>query len=211
MSQKQILEVREISKYDRKGETPSYLYEKISFTLQKGEVISIIHKAEEIRAIFIESLIGLQDVDRGLIYFLGKNLAEILGNERDNLYKDKIKYIKRINNLFDFLTVNEHIELVQKQNFEIDLSELFPEIEGLRRVGINSLSPLDYQILNLYITLMFDPVLIVMNDPGIYLKNDEQDHLFKKIKKISKSTGISFILSTPDTTGLSIFNKTIKI
>ncbi len=154
-----MIEIKELEKSFGKFE----VLKNISFNVESGKVTAIVGPNGSGKTTIIKSILGLVKPNRGDILINNKS---ILG---EHLYRKEIGYMPQAASFPDNLTVREVIKMIcDLRNLDIepnpkliDALNLSPEMNK----QIKNLSGGNKQKVSAVISLMFNPSLIILDEP----------------------------------------------
>lgn len=110
----------------------------ISFSINKGECISIIGESGIGKSVLLKSIIKLIDIDRGSIFIDGEDISLIKFKELQKL-RSKFGMVFQFGALFDSMTVEENIGLALQKLSNSDKLEIDNKIrESLEQVNMEN-------------------------------------------------------------------------
>lgn len=194
-----------------------------SVTCNKGECIALIGPNGSGKTTFIKTILGMVVCDSGFVTVNGFNI------KNDWQYRSKIGYMPQTGKYPENMTIGQVLEMMQdirgqKNNNELDedLIERF-EIKSLLNKRMRTLSGGTRQKISAALAFMFNPELLILDEPTAGLDPLSSEILKEKIieeKKKGKLILItSHILSELDDLvtqviymqeGCLCFHKTIK-
>ena len=108
----------------------------ISFSIEKGECISIIGESGIGKSVLLKSIIKLMDIDAGLISIDGEDISSINFKNLQKL-RSKFGMVFQFGALFDSMTVRENIGLALQKLTNSDKLEMDRKIiESLEQVNM---------------------------------------------------------------------------
>ena len=114
-----MIEVKNISKsFDNKT-----VLKDITFTINKGECVSIIGQSGIGKSVLLKSIIGLLEIDSGSITVDNINLNSISFQSLQDL-RSKFGMVFQFGALFDSMTVKENIGLALQRRMKVDKLEI---------------------------------------------------------------------------------------
>lgn len=170
-----------------------HVLKNISLTVQPGKITAIVGPNGSGKTTIIKSILGLVRPDKGDILIDGKS---VLG---EFLYRKKIGYMPQIASFPENLTVQEVIKMISDLRNEpidiesklIELINLIPEMNK----QIRTLSGGNKQKLSAYIALIFNPSIIILDEPTAGLDPVASSNLKQKILE-ERSNGKTIILTS---------------
>lgn len=209
-----ILEVKNITKKYRNSDSVRTVFEKISFNVNNRDLLGIIGKSGSGKTLMVQIILGFENLDSGQINISGKSISEMSKKDFDLLRKDKIALVLRQENLFDFLTVNENINLqFNNKKDKLRYNEVLSiiEIDSILERRVETLNWLEYQKASLAIALLKSPILIIFDEPTGNMTKQESDEFIKILKDINKKTGVAMVVFTHDPAVAVSLNKVVRI
>jgi simple sugar transport system ATP-binding protein len=197
MSDDAILKVENVSKHFS-GVTA---LEKVSFSLEKGEVLCLVGENGSGKSTMIKIISGIYTPDSGCIYLNRKPYKKITPIQSIN---EGVQVIYQDFSLFPNLTVAENLainEQLSSKKAIVNWKEIFQiASEGLAEINISipldmiveNLPTSDRQLIALTKALLAKARLIIMDEPTTALTQKEIQSLFHVINDLKKQ-GISII------------------
>jgi len=145
-----------------------YALKDINMEIEKGKITSLIGPNASGKTTLIKSILGL------VIPTNGKILVSDIDIFKDYRYRKNIGYTSQLANFPDNLTVNEFFNMMQDIRGKNagkklkDLIEIF-ELESQLNKKIKSLSGGTKQKVNIILALMFDPEILIFDEPTVGL------------------------------------------
>jgi Cu-processing system ATP-binding protein len=170
-----------------------HVLKNISLAVQPGKITAIVGPNGSGKTTIIKSILGLVKPDSGDIAINNKS---IIG---EYLYRKNIGYMPQSANFPDNLTVQEVIKMVADLRNEIvntnsnivEILNLNPEMNK----QIKNLSGGNKQKLSAYIALIFNPSIIILDEPTAGLDPVASSNLKQKILE-ERSNGKTIILTS---------------
>ncbi len=159
-----MLEVKEIHTYYG----TSHILFGISFDVKQGEAVCLLGRNGAGKTTTFRSIIGLTPPKAGSIKFEGK---ETIGRPPYRIAKMGIGYVPDTRRIFPDLTVRQNILVARREreggawNLET-IYALFPKLKQLDTHMGTQLSGGEQQMLTVARTLMTNPRLILLDEPG---------------------------------------------
>jgi len=198
---KNILEVKHVSK--RFGEKE--VHKDVTFSLAAGETLGLLGNSGTGKSVLLRSIIGLEQVDGGEIYFQGQRIDQ-LAEEKLFKIRTKISYSFQYNALFDSDNVFENIAYPMFEHTTLNEDEIRKKVVSvLKEVnlsGSEELMPSDLsggmqKRAGLARTIVLDPDIILYDEPTAGLDPVNVENVCDLINKF-KAKGMSSILCTHD-------------
>jgi len=159
-----MLEVKEIHTYYG----TSHILFGISFDVKEGEAVCLLGRNGAGKTTTFRSIIGLTPPKKGSIKFRGQ---EIVGKPSYRIAKMGIGFVPDTRRIFPDLTVRQNILVARREkekavwNLET-IYALFPKLRELDTHMGTQLSGGEQQMLTVARTLMTNPELLLLDEPG---------------------------------------------
>ncbi len=184
----------------------------ISFSVEKGEVISLIGSNGAGKTTTLHSISNLIKKNSGNIIF---NDTDITNLAADKIVKMGLIQVPEGRRVFANLTVRENLEMgaylrKDKEQIKKDLEwcyELFPRLKERLSQLSGTLSGGEQQMLAMARALMSQPKLLLLDEPSMGLAPILVDEIFEIIKKISSSGTTILLVEQNAYKALSIANR----
>ena len=168
----------------------------ISFSVSKGEVVTLIGANGAGKSSTLRSIVGLVKPESGSIQFEGQELA---GLPTDQIVAKGITLVPEGRRVFSDLTVLENLKIgayMRKDSLEEDLKwvyDLFPRLKERSWQLAGTLSGGEQQMLAIGRALMSKPELIMMDEPSLGLAPLIVKSVFDIIREINQQ-GVTILL-----------------
>lgn len=178
----------------------------INLSVQEGEIISLLGASGTGKSVLLKELIGLIKPDKGDIFVLGKNVAQM--NE-DALIKLRVHVGMLFQGaaLFDSLTVFENIAYPLREHLHLSEIEIRSRVsEKLQLVGLKGIeSKMPEELsggmkkrVGLARAIATDPEIILYDEPTTGLDPITAQRINVLIMELQKKLGITTIVVTHD-------------
>lgn len=184
-----MIEVRNVSK--KFGRL--IVLEQLSLQLNQGECIALIGPNGCGKTTLIKSILGMVLPDTGQIIFDGKDIAN------DNLYRKDIGYMPQIGRYPENMTIGQVLELmkvIRGHGTAADF-DLYEEL-GVSRIldkKMRTLSGGTIQKVSAVLAFLFDPKVLILDEPTAGLDLVASEILREKIKAAKKEGRLILITS----------------
>lgn len=181
------------------------IHRGISFTLSKGETIGLLGSSGSGKSALLRSIIGLNQIDSGEIYFHDTRIDHLHENDL-TYFRTKISYSFQNGALFDSLTVFDNIAYPLYEHTKLSNHEIkFKVNEMLELVGLpdkgqvmpNDLSGGMQKRVGMARSMILMPEVILYDEPTAGLDPANTTNVVGLMNKL-KQTGISAIFVTHD-------------
>ena len=170
----------------------------VSFTVERGECVSLIGRNGVGKTTTMRSILNLTPPSQGTIIFNGSNITGIATHK---IAKLGIAFVPEERQIFPELSVWENLDIAKKPSCEGKVTwdeervyELFPDLKDIRsRLG-GVLSGGQQQMLTIARSLMGNPTLLILDEPSEGLAPKVVETLREQISNL-KDSGISILLA----------------
>lgn len=139
----------------------------VSMSIQPEEVVCLLGRNGAGKSTTLLSIMGVKPPHSGRIEFMGE---DITGKRPYQINRAGIGIVPQERRIFSTLTVQENLTIATpKKNARWgldDIYELFPVLERLRNRWGGLLSGGEQQMLSIGRTIMTDPKLLLLDEPG---------------------------------------------
>ena len=184
----------------------------ISFSVEQGEVISLIGSNGAGKTTTLHSISNLIKKNSGSIFFEGTDITNL---SADKIVKMGLIQVPEGRRVFANLSVKENLEMgaylrKDKEQIKKDMEwgyELFPRLKERLSQLAGSLSGGEQQMLAMARALMSKPKLLLLDEPSMGLAPILVDEIFEIIKKISSAGTTILLVEQNAYKALSIANR----
>ncbi len=187
--------------------------DQLSFSMQKGEILSIIGPSGSGKSTLLRILLGLEDVTEGSIRVEGREVSSDQIKERD------IGIVFQKPMLFPHMTVLENVIYglrMKQEAVDSHYTEAYKylekvEMENYSKHYPNELSGGQQHIISLIRTLVLKPKLLLLDEPFNHLDPGLRASTAKWVKQWLRSEGITTIFVTHDVEEVRSFGDRIAL
>lgn len=195
---KNLLEIKKVYHYYGSAKA----LEEVNLQIEKGSLDAVIGPNGAGKSTLLRVISGLEEIDRGKIFFMGERIDELEAHE---IAKRGIAHCPERRRLFYDMSVFENLEmgaylLNDKRKFADLLGfvfEIFPRLKERRKQRAGTLSGGEQQMLAIARALMSNPTLLLLDEPSLGLAPKVKIKIFEAIKQI-KSEGTTTLLVEQD-------------
>ena len=191
-----LLEVKNIETYY----DLVYAIRGASFSVEEGSITAILGNNGAGKSTILKTIMGLieDQPDKGIIEYEGKPIQH---KDTDVIVRQGIAYVPEGREVFEELTVNEHLLMGAytrddsagiKQDIE-KVYEYFPVLKMRSNQCAGTLSGGEQQMLAIGRGLMLKPTLLILDEPSLGLSPILVKEIFSIIKEIN-SQGTTILL-----------------
>ena len=166
--------------------------EKVSLSVNQGEVRFIIGPNGAGKSTFFKLIIGYHNPDEGSIIYKDKNIEKLKLHERINLGMG-VKF--QAPSIFSELTVLQNLSLANNQKNALNLNDLLNDfsLEKEKNNLAGDLSHGKKQWLDIALSTISKPDLVFLDEPTAGLSVDETRVTGEIVKNLNKQ-GITFVV-----------------
>ena len=184
----------------------------ISFSVEQGEVISLIGSNGAGKTTTLHSISNLIKKNSGSIFFEGTDITNL---SADKIVKMGLIQVPEGRRVFANLSVKENLEMgaylrKDKEQIKKDMEwgyELFPRLKERLSQLAGTLAGGEQQMLAMARALMSKPKLLLLDEPSMGLAPILVDEIFEIIKKISSAGTTILLVEQNAYKALSIANR----
>ncbi len=168
MEKNSLLKIENLSS----GYGSTIIVNDFSFEVEEGQILSITGSNGMGKTTLMKSIMGLIDARVGKVFFKNEDITDVSPDYRSKL---GIGYVPQGREIFSALTVEQNILLPiysrknLKLNVQVKLQEiynLFPILKEKKDANGSSLSGGQQQQLAIARALIFDPDIIILDEPA---------------------------------------------
>lgn len=200
-----FLDIRSISKSYLIRNERKIILSSIKFSIASKEFVAVIAPDGNGKSTLFNCIIGVENVDEGLIFYEDQNFTELTEGEKNVFRNKNLGVIYSANNLIEYLTVAENIELGMQSNKidnrSVKIKEIikFLNIEDVENTLVQELSPLENIKASLAKVIAKSPKMLILDEPDAKLQSIEKAELIRLLKRIHSELQISILIFSSDT------------
>lgn len=201
-----IVDVENVRKSYRLGETAIPALRGVSLKVEKGEFLSIVGPSGSGKTTLLNLMGALDRPDEGRISLDGSDLSTLSDKERARLRREKIGFVFQTFNLIPVLTAYENVA------FALHLLNLSGEeirertMRMLREVGLegmedrfpSQLSGGQQQRVAIARALVKEPIMVLADEPTANLDSETGESIVHLMRELNERYRTTFIFSTHD-------------
>lgn len=214
-----ILELNDVEKYyGNKGNITKAL-DKVSFTVEKGEMIAIMGASGSGKTTLLNCISTIDRVTSGMINVNGTEITKLRGNKLNTFRREKLGFIFQDFNLLDTLTGYENIALalsiqnVPVKEIDVRINEIAKTLNITDVLGkyTYEMSGGQKQRIACARALITNPELILADEPTGALDSKSSRELLLSMDKMNKELGATILMVTHDAFTASYATRVIFI
>ena len=196
MTKNSLLKIENLSS----GYGSTIIVNNFSFEVNKGEILAITGSNGMGKTTLMKTIMGLLEAREGKISFKEE---DITNSSPDYRSKSGIGYVPQGREIFSALTVEQNIMLPvytrKKMSFNVndkleEIYSLFPILKEKRSANGSSLSGGQQQQLAIARALIFDPEIIILDEPAEGIQTSIVSFIGKILTDLSKNLKKTFIV-----------------
>lgn len=183
---------------------------KISFDIDKKQVIGLIGRNGSGKSTILKMINGLVKYDSGAIFYENKAIDKMSDKELRTMRK-QVSYIFQNFNLLEGSSVYYHLSLVYKLNKEkvdhkkIDEILEFMDLSKLKHTACRNLSGGQQQKVAIAMSILQNPQVILCDEISSALDSNSEKEIFDLLMKIKDKYEIAIVMISHNLTVLKNF------
>ena len=173
----------------------------VSFTLEPGQIVSIVGPNGAGKSTLMKAIFGLVRVTGGQVVLEGRTITNV---PPETLVKRGMGYVPQVKNIFPSLSVSENLEMgayIRKDNYQPRLEEifhLFPDLREGRRKPAGLLSGGQRNMLAMARALMLNTRVLLLDEPTSGLAPRVTLTVWERIQSI-RDSGVAVLIVEQNT------------
>jgi ABC-type lipoprotein export system ATPase subunit len=202
-----LIEIRDITKVYRRGETDVVALAGVSLTIERGEYVSLVGASGSGKSTLMNTLGCLDRPTSGSYRLDGVEVSDMSANERARLRNASIGFVFQNFNLLNRTSALENVELPLLYNREISRRERVRRAtELLDQVGLadrldhhpGQLSGGQQQRVAIARALVNHPSILMADEPTGNLDSQTSEEIIRLFRRLNEQRHITIILVTHD-------------
>lgn len=178
-----MIELKHVyKKYDSNN---NYALKNINIKLPTTGFISIVGESGSGKSTLLNLIGGLDTPTKGSIIINCKNIANFNKDELDYYHNKYVSFIFQDNNLIDYLSVKDNINILNNNNINYYLNIL--NINNLLNKKISNLSGGEQERVSIARALTTKPKILLCDEPTSSLDSKSSENIAQLLKELSKS------------------------
>lgn len=198
-----VLTLKQVKKSFKDGSKTIEALKETNFSVEAGEFVAIIGPSGSGKSTFLTISGGLQSPSQGEVLINNHSYSNLSEKKRSKRRYQDIGFILQASNLVPFLTVKQHLQLVDKINKASREEVAMKLLEELSIAHLanklpEELSGGERQRVAIARALYNDPALILADEPTASLDTERAYDVVELLAKESKEKNKAIIMVTHD-------------
>ena len=201
-----MLQLKDIKKYYKVGETTTKALDGVSVAFRKKEFVAILGPSGSGKTTMLNVIGGLDNYDSGDMVINGKSTKDFKDSDWDAYRNNSIGFIFQSYNLIGHLGIIENVELGMTLSGVAKEEKRQKAEEALRRVGLtdhmhkkpNQLSGGQMQRVAIARALANDPDILLCDEPTGALDTETSIQIMELIQELSNEKLVIMVTHNPD-------------
>lgn len=193
------IQLNEVSKKYKSGQSEILANDKISFNLDEGKLLIIVGASGAGKTTLLNIIGGMEQASSGDIFIDGKNLSKLNENELTKYRRDDVGFVFQHYNLIPNLTALENVELASEiSKGSLNADEVLSQV-GLAKRESNFPSQLsggEQQRVAIARALAKNPKLLLCDEPTGALDYQTGKNILKLLQDASRKFNSTVIIIT---------------
>lgn len=193
------IQLNEVSKKYKSGQSEILANDKISFNLDEGKLLIIVGASGAGKTTLLNIIGGMEQASSGDIFIDGKNLSKLNENELTKYRRDDVGFVFQHYNLIPNLTALENVELASEiSKGSLNADEVLSQV-GLAKRQSNFPSQLsggEQQRVAIARALAKNPKLLLCDEPTGALDYQTGKNILKLLQDASRRFNSTVIIIT---------------
>lgn len=171
----------------------------VNLHVDAGEVVCVIGPNGAGKSTVFKAIYGFINIRRGKAIFDGQDVSSYSPQE---MLRSGVSIVPQLRSVFPQMTVYENLEMgmyLEKSKKRIgerinDIFSLFPRLEERQSQIAGTMSGGEQRMLEIGRALMYNPKLILMDEPSAGLAPLITKMIFENIKKLNQELGLTVLM-----------------
>ena len=201
-----VIQVKNLYKVYRVGETKVYALNGVDFTMYRGEFCAIVGTSGSGKSTLLNMLAGLEKPTKGEIVIAGQHIEKLNENELVAFRRERVGFIFQSYNLLGTMNAVENVALPLSfrgvpRGRRREMAEKYLNMVGLEKVGDhmpNQMSGGQQQRVGIARALVVHPEIIFADEPTGNLDSHTTMDVLKLMQKIVREQNQTLVMVTHD-------------
>ena len=172
----------------------------VDLEVRRGEIVCVIGPNGAGKSTVFKAVYGLVPVRSGRVLCDGRDITNI--SPQDALRIPGITIVPQLRSVFDQMTVHENLEMGmvterdrQRVRERIDyVYDLFPRLAERSKQQAGTMSGGEQRMLEIGRALMYEPNLVLMDEPSAGLAPKVTRQIFQVIRRLNRQIGLNVLM-----------------
>jgi putative ABC transport system ATP-binding protein len=215
-----LVQIREVHKRYRLGETTVHALRGATLDIQRGEFTAVVGVSGSGKSTLLNMVGCIDDPDEGEIIFDGQDLKKLDEDEKSRLRNEKIGFIFQSFNLIPVLNVYENVELPLLIHPKLSPEERHQRVvSAIADVGLSDflkqvpdkLSGGQRQRVAIARALVTQPSLVLADEPTANLDSETTHRIIDLLVELNQKRQVTFLFCTHDEKLIGRVSRTVRI
>lgn len=201
-----VIQVRNLYKIYRVGETKVSALDGVDFNMYRGEFCAIVGPSGSGKSTLLNMLAGLEKPSKGEIIIAGKHIEKLTENQLVAFRRERVGFIFQSYNLLNTMNAIENIALPLSfqgvpKKVRLERAKKYLALVGLSKVGDhmpNQMSGGQQQRVGIARALVVNPKIIFADEPTGNLDSKTTLEVLKLMQKIVREQNQTLVMVTHD-------------
>lgn len=171
----------------------------VNIHVKSGEIVCVIGPNGAGKSTVFKAVYGFISIRQGKAIFDGKDVTDFRPQQ---MLRAGVSIVPQLRSVFPQMTVKENLEMgmyLEKDPKRVErrieeIFELFPRIAERRRQIAGTMSGGEQRMLEIGRALMYNPKLLLMDEPSAGLAPLITKMIFEKIETLNRSLGLTVLM-----------------
>jgi len=171
----------------------------VNINVMPGEIVCVIGPNGAGKSTVFKAVYGFISIRQGKTIFDGKDVTDYRPQQ---MLRAGVSIVPQLRSVFPQMTVRENLEMgmyLEKDQKRVErrieeIFELFPRIAERRRQIAGTMSGGEQRMLEIGRALMYNPKLLLMDEPSAGLAPLITKMIFEKIETLNRSLGLTVLM-----------------
>ena len=214
-----VIQVKNLYKVYRVGETKVYALNGVDFTMYRGEFCAIVGTSGSGKSTLLNMLAGLEKPTKGEIVIAGQHIEKLNENQLVAFRRERVGFIFQSYNLLGTMNAVENVALPLSfrgvpRGRRREMAEKYLKMVGLEKVGDhmpNQMSGGQQQRVGIARALVVHPEIIFADEPTGNLDSKTTMEVLKLMQTIVRERNQTLVMVTHDNNLATYADRIIKI
>ncbi|MDL2292551.1 ABC transporter ATP-binding protein [Acholeplasma sp. OttesenSCG-928-E16] len=208
-----MIEISNLKKSFDNGEKKKYVVDNISFSIKKGEFVSILGPSGSGKSTLLNLISGLEKADSGVISFDDENITNYNDTELTDFRRRKTAYVFQSYYLLPTINVLSNIKMGANLTKGIDVKEIIDSLglSGFEKKFPYQLSGGEQQRVSIARAIAKNPEVLFCDEPTGALDEKTGREVMKYLLNIQKEKKITLIMVTHNENLAKLSDRIIKM